>query len=331
MNSPALGQPSERCVLVVDDELSIVNAIRRELSTPPLGRYRYAVEGFVDPAAALARAREKEFDVVITDYQMPGMDGFEFLKQLYSIQPECSRIVLSGQAEMAALIKLINETHIFRFIPKPWSSYFLKSAVSQAVDFHQTIRKNRRLAKALRDQGVDLPDPDTEITEHILVVDDELSVAHAIVRELSQQSGLDDVFSAIDVEANSHASPLSSNRISVRSTESPIHALKMADDVVFSCVIADYLMPGMDGVQFLYEFAEKQPDSVRIMLSGAASLDNIVSALDLGHIDTFIAKPWEGYDLRAAVAEGLSRRRLNMENAILANYAKARSISLDDD
>ena len=64
MNSPALGQPSERCVLVVDDELSIVNAIRRELSTPPLGRYRYAVDGFVDPAAALARAREKEFSLL---------------------------------------------------------------------------------------------------------------------------------------------------------------------------------------------------------------------------------------------------------------------------
>ena len=43
-------------VLVVDDEPSIANAVRRELSTPPLGRYRYAVETFNDPVAALARA-----------------------------------------------------------------------------------------------------------------------------------------------------------------------------------------------------------------------------------------------------------------------------------
>ncbi|MBI5792168.1 MAG: response regulator, partial [Rhodocyclales bacterium] len=60
-----------RRVLVVDDEPSIVNSVRRELMTPPLGRYRYEVEGYSDPAQALERARNQKFDVVVSDYRMP--------------------------------------------------------------------------------------------------------------------------------------------------------------------------------------------------------------------------------------------------------------------
>ena len=324
--------PPLRSVLVIDDEQGIVNAIRRELSTPPLGRYRYAVEGFTDPAAALQRAKEKEFEVVITDFRMPQMDGLEFLKQLHVIQPDCMRLVLSGQTDMGALVEMINQTHIYRFIPKPWSGYFLKSSVMQAIDFRSTEITNRRMAKVLRDKGIDLPRDAINTVDQILVVDDDINVAHAMARDLTHHSRLDDVFSAMRSEMKQHGAPeLDAERISVQVTESPAHALKMADGMTFSCVIADYQMPGMDGGKLLEQFAEKQPDSMRILVSGVASLDQIVFALDMAHIHNFIAKPWVDYELRAAVAQALTTRRLRLENEVLAKMCRARDLDFTSD
>ncbi|OHC66454.1 MAG: hypothetical protein A2040_15545 [Rhodocyclales bacterium GWA2_65_19] len=329
---PSATSAPPHAVLVVDDEPGIVNAIRRELSTPPLGRYRYAVEGFTDPAAALQRADEQEFEVVVTDYRMPAMDGLEFLKALHAVQPDCVRVVLSGQTDMAALVEMINQTHIYRFIPKPWSSSFLKSTIMQAIDFRSVQVNNRRMAKALRSEGIDLPLDAINQVDQILVVDDEIAVAHAVARDLTRRSRLDDVFSAMRSEMLQHRAPeLDANRVSVQVTDSPLHALKMADDMTFSCVIADYQMPGMDGARFLEAFAEKQPDTACIMLSGAANLDNIVFALDMAHIHNFIAKPWTDYELRAIVAQALTRRRLDLENQVLARMCKARNLDFTGD
>ncbi len=320
-SSPAT---TEHPILLVDDEQSILNALRRELSTPPLGRYRYHIESFTDPQAALARAAEQPYEVVITDYRMPGMDGLDFLKALHPIQPDCARVVLSGQTDMAGLVNMINQTHIYRFIPKPWSSYFLKSTIAQAIEFRARQVNNRRMAKALREKGVDLPRDAINTVDQILVVDDDLGVANAVARDLTHHTRLDEVFSAMRSElAGGRAPELDAGRISVQVTDSPLHALKMADEMTFSLVIADYLMPGMDGGRFLEAFAEKQPDSMRIMISGAANLDNIVFALDMAHIHNFIAKPWVDFELRAVVAQALTRRRLDLENATLAKMCRA--------
>lgn len=326
------GSQSEHAILVVDDEQGIVNAIRRELLTPPLGRFRYTVEGHTDPRAALARAREIEFEVVITDYRMPEMDGLEFLKALHSIQPECVRVVLSGQTDMDALVRMVNETHIYRFIPKPWSTYFLKSTLAQAVEFRRVLRENTRMAQALRDRGVDLPAGVLGNVDQVLVVDDDINVARAVARDLTHHSRLDDVFAALRSEMHHQPAPeLDSNKISVQVTDSPIHALRMADEMSFACVIADYLMPAMDGAKFLEAFAEKQPDSMRIMLSGAANLDNIVFALDMAHIHNFLAKPWTDYELRAVVAQALARRRMDLENAALAKMGQSGDLDYTGD
>jgi DNA-binding NtrC family response regulator len=320
----------KRRILVVDDEQGILNAVRRELSTPPLGRHRYEVEIFNNPLEALERAKAQEFEVVVSDYRMPEMSGLDFLKAFAEIQHDCARIVLSGQTDFDALIQMINETNIYRFIPKPWSSYFLKSSIAQAVDFRETNVENRRLAKILREHGIDLPLDAINEVDQILVVDDDVNVANAVARSLKQRSRLDDVFRAVRDDAGGRAPEIEPSRISVQISNSPAHALKMADGLQYSCVIADFRMPGMDGAQLLAHFADKQPDCVAIMLSGAANLESVVIALDLAHIHAFVAKPWADFELRAAVAQALTRRRLMLENRVLAQMCKARNLGAID-
>ena len=320
--------PDRRRILVVDDESGIVNAVRRELSTQPLGRYRYEIETFTNPLEALERVKVQDFEVVVSDYRMPDMDGLELLKAVAAVQPDCVRIVLSGETDFNSLIRMINETHIYRFIPKPWSSYFLKSSLSQAVEFRQAKVENRTLAKVLRDSGIQLPHGAINPVDQILVVDDEINVANAIARCLTQRNRLDEVFREVREEtALFEVALLDSANVSVQVCTSAMHALKMADAVDYSCIIADYRMPGMDGAQLLAQFSDKQPDCASILISGEPNMEGVVIALDLAHIHAFIAKPWLDFVLRASVAQALARRRLQLENRTLASMCKMRNLA----
>lgn len=323
--SPVIAETSRR-ILVVDDEPGIVNAVRRELASPPHGHYRYEVETFTNPLEALERARAVAFEVVISDFRMPEMDGLEFLRQFATLQADCVRMVLSGQTDFTSLIRMINETHIYRFIPKPWNAYFLKSSVAQAVGFRHANVENRRLANILREHDIALPVGSINPIDQILVVDDDINVANAVARNLTQRKRLNEVFRVASEEGGRHASQLEPSSISVQLSNDPRHALKMASEVTYSCVIADYHMPGTDGAEFLAGFNEKQPDCSTILLSATSDMEGVVVALDLAHIHAFLHKPWDDYELRAVVAQVLAQRRLRLENRMLAQLCQARGI-----
>ncbi len=141
-------------VMLVDDESLVLSALRRVLAAPIRyeGRdYPLQVETFDSPVAALERAGEGEpFDLVISDYRMPGMDGVVFLKAFMERQPDAARIILSGYADLDGLIGAINEARIFRFLSKPWHDFDLTAAVAQALAYRALLLENRRLADAVR-------------------------------------------------------------------------------------------------------------------------------------------------------------------------------------
>jgi len=144
---------SER-ILLVDDEPNILAALQRLLRnglTDAAGG-RYQVECFTDATKALARARECAFSLVISDQRMPVMTGVEFLKELRQVQPDCGRIILSGYADLNALMAAINEAAIDRFISKPWTDFELLSAVRQVLRIRELIVENQRLADQVREQ-----------------------------------------------------------------------------------------------------------------------------------------------------------------------------------
>lgn len=312
-----------RRVLVVDDEPNIVNAVRRELSSPPFIRYRYEVEGFTDPALALARAGEQAFDVVISDYRMPAMDGLTFLKALAPVQPDCARIVLSGQTDMDGLVRMINETHIYRFVPKPWHDYYLKGSVAQALDYFATLVEHKRLAELVRGNPIQ-PSPEPErAVEQLLIVDDDPQVLSSLSRVLTHHSKRDDLFAAIRTEIGQASGPqLQEDRVNVQGATSPRQALKMAEATDFSCIIADYRMPEMDGIELLERFSDLYPDCARILISGQIGEDDLIKAVGSAGIFAYIAKPWTDFELKAQIALALSRRQMLKENRLLADMVK---------
>ncbi len=153
-------------VLLVDDEPNVLSALRRVLGGIGLAadeRLPLTIEAFDRPEDALARVRGTAFDLVISDYRMPGMNGVEFLEQVIAVQPGVARLILSGYADMQGLVEAINRTQIFRFIGKPWQDFELRAAVSQALQHRELLRENQRLADLVRVQQGKLTKQEMEL------------------------------------------------------------------------------------------------------------------------------------------------------------------------
>ncbi|MEM1418318.1 MAG: response regulator [Myxococcota bacterium] len=98
--------------------------------------------------------------------------------------------------------------------------------------------------------------------------------------------------------------------------------LAMHDDV--DLVLSDREMPGMDGIELLSRIRDRHPGVVRIMLTGSASLDVAVRAINEGAVERFLLKPCSGAVLRAEIGEALRRQGERREAARIRSGVRRR-------
>lgn len=154
------------------------------------------------------------------------------------------------------------------------------------------------------------------MSHRILIVDDEPGILKALKRLLSlTPCVIDGKVLKLQVDTFSH----------------PAEALAAMRHVPYELVISDYRMSGMDGVQFLKAVRELQPLAERYILSGYADLSGLIEAINEAHIRRFIAKPWNDYDLVAAIGQGLAYRALRVETEHLADQKRLEQQMLDEE
>jgi two-component system probable response regulator PhcQ len=117
-----------RRLLLLDDEINVLHALQRTLHQCHFAT-ELRIETFTEPTQALVRAVEVDFDLVISDYHMPHMDGIEFLRRLRQLQPDAVRLILSASTDFDTVRRAINEVEILRFIPKPWQLSDLQEVI----------------------------------------------------------------------------------------------------------------------------------------------------------------------------------------------------------
>jgi two-component system, probable response regulator PhcQ len=139
-------------IMVVDDEESILKSLGRTLRRVS----DWEVEYFSDSREALRRARTTVFDAFVTDCNMPGCNGIDFLSELREIQPDACRILLTGMVDVDTLMKAINQAGAFRFYAKPWDDNQLLEGIQEGLRLRDILTENRILADRLRDQQAEL-------------------------------------------------------------------------------------------------------------------------------------------------------------------------------
>lgn len=127
-------------VLCVDDEPNVLEGLSLHL------RRKYDVETASGGAEALAKLEERgPFAVVLSDMQMPAMNGAELLRQVREAAPDSTRMLLTGHADVNAAIAAVNEGQVFRFMTKPCPPDQLLLAFSAAAEQHRLITAERVL------------------------------------------------------------------------------------------------------------------------------------------------------------------------------------------
>lgn len=145
-------QAGKERVLLVDDEPQILTALEDLLSDD------YTVFKTESPERALDLVhQESDIAVVITDQRMPRMNGDEFLRKL-GTDHQALRIMVSGYADLPAVLRAVNEGNVYAYVTKPWDEADLLHKVQTAAEHFrltQELEYERRLLRDLMDNSPD--------------------------------------------------------------------------------------------------------------------------------------------------------------------------------
>lgn len=318
-------------ILLVDDEQNVLDALQRELQG------KYEVEAFTSPLAALQRGHEAKFDLVITAYLMPELKGSQFLKQFGAIQPDAARMILSGHVDIEGLLSAINETHIYRFIAKPWDSSELKISIRQALDYRRIILENSRLADAYRQIHPKEQRRQMDRPYRIILVDGDEASLKLISNGLAQPTGYEGMYGAMRRDfGRGKARGCQDFRYVVETFDSGLKALEHAWHNPCELAIVAQTLPEMDGITFLCSLRKIHPDAACILISASPDMNVLTQAINEAHVDGFLHISWVNYELKAdalrrswniyqlnaAVMHALVSRDLLLENRRLAKMMR---------
>jgi DNA-binding NtrC family response regulator len=128
---------SPQVVMIIDDEPMVTQSIKNFLSLET----EYEVLAFTSPVAALETLKSRQVDVIISDYLMPDLNGIDFFLKAKDIQPQATRVLLTGYADKENAIKAINDVGLYQYIEKPWENEDLRLVLRNAIEKRQLLRR----------------------------------------------------------------------------------------------------------------------------------------------------------------------------------------------
>ena len=130
-------------VLYVDDEPHNLMSFKATFRT------RYDITTAISAADAIQLLEEKDFHVIITDQRMPNMTGVEFLESILDRFPSPMRLLLTGYADLNAVIEAVNKGKIYHYLSKPWNEEELDATILQAFAIYSERAAEKDTTKKL--------------------------------------------------------------------------------------------------------------------------------------------------------------------------------------
>jgi two-component system probable response regulator PhcQ len=122
---------------------------------------------------------------------------------------------------------------------------------------------------------------------------------------------------------------LSKEPYGILSASSAEEALPILDREKLDVVISDEKMPGMSGSEFLAIVRQKYPDTIRMILTGHASLDSAIRAINEGEVYRFFTKPCNVFDIAMTIRQAIKLHDLMKESRRLLKIVKRQSLLIE--
>ncbi|MCE8023297.1 MULTISPECIES: HD domain-containing phosphohydrolase [Halomonadaceae] len=144
-------EPVPARLLLVDDEPNVLASLSRVLR-----HEGYVLHTAENGPSALAILEREPIDLLLCDFLMPDMDGAELCTRVRQQWPNCQRLLLTGQSDLAATVRAINDGHIYGYLAKPWDDDGLRLTLRQALQHQHAESERKRLEALTRTQNQEL-------------------------------------------------------------------------------------------------------------------------------------------------------------------------------
>ncbi|MCW3461815.1 response regulator [Chitinophaga nivalis] len=132
-------------ILYIDDEIHNLNAFKASF------RRLYHVVTATSAEEAEKLLEHQEFHVIISDQRMPKTTGIEFFESILEKYPEPIRMLLTGYADINAVVDAINKGQVYKYFSKPWNEEELKHNIEKAFEVYSLRKENKELTAKLLD------------------------------------------------------------------------------------------------------------------------------------------------------------------------------------
>ncbi len=139
-------------VLIVDDDPALLQALPEALRLRMDG---LTVDTADSAAVALERIAARDYNAIVTDIKMPGMDGFALLEQIRARQPDTPTLMITGHGERALAVKALRRGAC-DFVQKPIEREYLVASLSRALQMNDVSRKLKQQQLTLEQRATDL-------------------------------------------------------------------------------------------------------------------------------------------------------------------------------
>lgn len=126
-------------VLYVDDEENNLMSFKANF------RLKYNVLIALSGDEAMKILETKQVEIIVTDQRMPNMTGVEFLEKVLEKYPAPMRILLTGYADMNAVVDAVNKGKIFHYLSKPWNEEELDMTIKRAYEVYEERLKIKEM------------------------------------------------------------------------------------------------------------------------------------------------------------------------------------------
>jgi DNA-binding NtrC family response regulator len=274
-------------VLVVDDDPALLQALPETLRLRMSG---VTVDTADSAAAALDRIAARDYDAIVTDIKMPGMDGLALLAEIRGRRPDTPTLMITGHGEYDLAVRALRGG-AYDFIQKPIDRDRFVASLHCAIRAHELHRRVKDRQLALERCAIELEKIAEKLGREearVLIVDDDPALLQALPETLRlRMSGV-----TVDT-ADSAAAAL--DRIAARE---------------YDAIVIDIKMPGMDGLALLAEIRGRRPDTPTLMITGHGEEALAVRALRGGAYD-LIQKPIDRDHFVALLYRAIRTHALN--------------------